>query len=244
MLKKVSYFTHQGPYLNINEDGVDSDIDLNLYTVYDGFGGNNVGDVATENAKNQIKKSFTKISADEDSTMPFVYSPRYILETNALMNAFHQSHQLLLKQNQEKKLEHRGGAAVCAFSISSKLATIVNCGNVRALLKRGNELKSLVAVDDFSNISSVESTQKNLTTVPSMALGLFEELSLHVVEFLPHKGDVLLLATDGMVSMLNDEQILNTVNSFDDDVHVLQKLAELNNEEGNWDNQSGIILRF
>lgn len=244
MLKKVSYYTHQGPYLNVNEDLVDSDIDLNLYSIFDGFGGSSVGDVASETVKNTLKKGFTKISADEDSTMPFIYSPRYILETNALMNAFHQGHQVLTKTNQERKVEHRGGSSVCALALSSKLASIVNCGNTQALLKRGDEVTSLVATDNFSRVSAVKSEQKSLTTLPTMALGLFEELHLHVVEFLPQKDDVVLLATDGLISMLTDQQIIETMNSHQDDVHLLQKLAELNNDFGNWDNQSGIILRF
>ncbi|MCK6596381.1 MAG: hypothetical protein L6Q33_14370, partial [Bacteriovoracaceae bacterium] len=61
MLKRVSYISHQGPYLNINEDLVDVDVDLNLYTVLDGFGGSNIGDLAAAELKDVIKKGFTKI---------------------------------------------------------------------------------------------------------------------------------------------------------------------------------------
>lgn len=244
MLKKVSYFTHQGPYLNINEDLVDSDIDLNLYSVYDGFGGSSIGDVAASLAKDSIKKGFTKISADEDSTMPFVYSSRYILETNALMNAYHQGHQALSVFNQNRRLEHRGGVSVCALAISSSIATIVNCGNTRALLKRDINLIPLIQSDTFELLSLVSNEQKNLTNLPTIALGLFEELQFHVSEFLPQKNDVVLLVSDGLVSMLTNEQIFETLNENSDDQLALQKLAELNNEMGNWDNQTGIILRF
>lgn len=244
MLKKVSYFTHQGPYLHINEDLVDSDVDLNLFTIFDGFGGSNVGDVASQTAKDQLKRGFTKISADEDSTMPFIYSARYVLETNALMNAFHQSHQALLKSNQNKKIENRGGSSACALALSSKIVAVVNCGNTNAFIKRGNEFKPLIPSDNFQLVSAVKEQQKNLTTLPTMALGLFEELQMHVTEFLPQKGDVVLLATDGLVSMLPESQIREIIDQDLDDVQLLQKLAEINNDFGNWDNQSGIILRF
>lgn len=245
MLKKVSYFTHQGPYLHVNEDLVDSDIDLNLYSVFDGFGGSNIGDTAASLARDSLKKGFTKISADEDSTMPFTYSARYILETNALMNAFHQGHQALTKINQDKRLDHRGGASVCALALSAKLVSIVNCGNTQAFLVRENKLHTLIAPDNFVHLSAVKDSQKTLTTIPTMGLGLFEELQLQVIEFLPQKDDIIILATDGLNSMLSETEIIDCLNNYANaDLECLSRLAELNNEQGNWDNQSGIILRF
>ncbi len=244
MLKKVSYFTHQGPFLNLNEDTLDSDIDLNLYTVLDGFGGGGIGDVSSQLAKETLKNCFTKISSDEDSTMPFVYSSRYLLETNALLNAFHQAHQAIMLANQNKNLSMRGGVSCCAVALSGNLATIVNCGNTTVYLKRGHSFSQIIASDSFENLTSVAPEQKNLTTLPAMALGLFTEIDLHVVEFLPQKNDILLLATDGLVSMVDHKNFVELFNSNDDDLVVLQNIAELNNGFGNWDNQSGIVLRF
>lgn len=244
MLKRVSYISHQGPYLNINEDLVDVDVDLNLYTVLDGFGGSNIGDLAAAEIKDVIKKGFTKISADEDSTMPFFYSSRYVLESNALLNAFHQGHQYLIKSNSEKKIEHRAGVAALAFALGEEMGTLVSCGNIRAVLMRKGVLKTIVAPENFEFLTTASDDQKNLTMLPNIALGLFEDIQFRVTEFIPLMGDVFILLTDGMFSQLKDEDILSLLNEKTDDADFLDALRDLNNQNGNWDNQSGIILRF
>lgn len=244
MLKRVSYLTHQGPYLNTNEDLVDIDVDLNLYTVLDGFGGSNIGDVAVLEMRDVIKKGFTKISADEDSTMPFFYSSRYILESNALLNAFHQGHQYLVKSNSERKVEHRAGVAAMAFALGNELGTFVSCGNVRAVLLRHGRLKTIVAPENFEFLNATTEEQKSLAMLPSIALGLFEDVQFKVTEFLPKVGDVVLMLTDGMYSQLNDDELLNLLSQNSDDAEFLDALRDLSNQKGNWDNQSGIILRF
>lgn len=244
MLKRVSYLTHQGPYLNINEDLVDVDVDLNLYTILDGFGGSNIGDVAALEVKDVIKKGFTKISADEDATMPFFYSSRYILESNALLNAFHQSHQQLIKNNNDRKLEHRAGVAAMAFALSDEIGTFVSCGNIRAILLRQDQLKTIVAPESFEFLSVTAEDQKSLAMLPTIALGLFEDIQFRVTEYLPATGDVVLLLTDGMFSQLKDEEIYQLLAQSNEDTDFLDALRELNNQKGNWDNQSGIILRF
>jgi hypothetical protein len=47
-----------------------------------------------------------------------------------------------------------------------------------------------------------------------------------------------------MFSQLKDEDILSLLNEKTDDADFLDALRDLNNQNGNWDNQSGIILRF
>jgi serine/threonine protein phosphatase PrpC len=61
-LKTFSAKTHQGPYLETNEDGYDFDFENNLFMVFDGFGGSGIGDRIVENLKNEIKKFYTQIT--------------------------------------------------------------------------------------------------------------------------------------------------------------------------------------
>lgn len=100
-LKAYAAQTHQGPYLQINEDGYDFDFENEIYMVLDGFGGSGIGDKAVDKLKQEIKNFYTQISDDPNATMPLYYNPRNILEGNAIMNALMNAHQNLLKMNLE-----------------------------------------------------------------------------------------------------------------------------------------------
>lgn len=101
-LKSFSAHSDQGPYLQINEDSYDFDLDNNLYMILDGFGGVGVGDIAISSLKENIKKFYTQVSEDPDATLPFFFSPKYLLEGNALINSILYSHNLLVKENMKK----------------------------------------------------------------------------------------------------------------------------------------------
>jgi serine/threonine protein phosphatase PrpC len=42
-LINFSVETHQGPFLNVNEDGFEFDFENEIFMIFDGFGGNNIG---------------------------------------------------------------------------------------------------------------------------------------------------------------------------------------------------------
>lgn len=77
-IKSYAMKTHQGPFLNLNEDLVEVDLVNNLFMVIDGFGGSNIGDKAASMVRDSLKRSFTKIASDPDSTLPFYFSHKYL----------------------------------------------------------------------------------------------------------------------------------------------------------------------
>ena len=107
-LKRYSAKTDQGPFLNVNEDDVDVDIINKLYLLFDGFGGAGIGDESVKIVRDNIKSFYLKFGSDPDSTFPFYYSPKYLLEGNALVNAINYSHDILKKHNKSKEMSDRG----------------------------------------------------------------------------------------------------------------------------------------
>ena len=75
-LKSYSAFSEQGPYLQVNEDAVEVDLINHLFLLLDGFGGSSVGDKAVQFVKDTVKKFYTKVGGDPDSTLPF-YQNQY-----------------------------------------------------------------------------------------------------------------------------------------------------------------------
>jgi len=68
---------------------------------------------------------------------------------------------------------------------------------------------------------------------------------VETVEHQLEKGDVILLCSDGLHSMINDEAILKTVTPFPATLPAAaQKLIDAANEAGGKDNVSVVLLRY
>lgn len=243
-LKSYGMQSHQGPHLNLNEDLVDADLVNNLFMLIDGFGGSNIGDRAAMMVRDHLKRSYTKISVDPDATLPFFYSHKYLIEGNALINAFHTAHQNVNKDNEQKSLDNRGGASVIAAAVAENILTMVSTGNCVAYLYRKGHLSLEVLPDSLASLSR-DSYQSFLHSVPMSGIGLFEDLHYNVRELRVCAGDVVIMLTDGAYSRVNADEIKYTIETnLESEMEAIKELFRLSNDRGNLDNQSAIILQF
>ena len=236
--------THQGPHLNINEDLVDADIGNFLFMVIDGFGGSAIGDRAAEIIKDSIKRSYTKIAIDPEATLPFYFSHKYLIEGNALINAFKSAHQSVTRDNESKNFESRGGGSVIAGAISENILTIVSTGNCTAYLYRKGHLTHEILPDSLMSLSR-DMFQNYFHSIPMSGIGLFEDLHYSVRELKLREGDTIVFLSDGAYSRLNIEELKYMVEKFrDQEDMLLKEIFAMSNERGNLDNQSGLVLQF
>lgn len=243
-LKSYAAKTNQGPYLQTNEDDIDIDLVNGLYLIFDGFGGFSVGDKGVALVKETIKKFYTKIGGDPDSTLPFYYSPKYLLEGNALINAMEYAHFLLKKENSDKEMNSRAGAASIGVAQSENILTFASTGNCMALLYTRGELLKIVEPDSFSKVSG-DIFDGQFSSAPMSGFGLFDDLHLKVSEVRVQKGDRVILLTDGVFSRLNINEIRDLVIKEEkSNQEKIEELFELANSRGNLDNQSTIFLNF
>lgn len=243
-LKSYGIQTHQGPYLNLNEDLVDADLINNLFMVIDGFGGSNVGDRAASIIRDSIKRYFTKIAIDPEATLPFFYSPKYLIEGNALVNAFLLAHKNINSDNQSKSLNNRGGGSVLAVAISENILTAVSTGNCVAYLYRKGHLSLEVLPDSLASLSR-DTFHAHLHSVPMGGMGLFEDLHYSVREIKITEGDQFIVLSDGAYGRISTDEIKYTIEkNLENELDIIEDLFKLSNERGNLDNQSGLILKF
>lgn len=243
-LKSYGMLSHQGPHLNLNEDIADIDLANNLYMVIDGFGGSNIGDRAASMIRDTLKRSYTKISVDPDSTLKFFYSARYLIEGNALINALHLSHQVITQDNESKAMSNRGGGSVLGAALAENVLTLVSTGNCSAWLYRKGHLSNEVLPDSLRCLSR-DRFSSFLHTAPMSGVGLFEDLHFQVRELKISAGDLILLFTDGIYSRLEDHEIKYTVEkNLHNEMDIIKDLMTLANERGNLDNQTALLLQF
>ncbi len=243
-LKAYAAQTHQGPYLQVNEDGYDFDFENDLYMVFDGFGGSGRGDRAVEILKQEIKTFYTHISDDPNATMPLYYNPKNLLEGNAILNSMMNAHQNLLKNNNEKPVNQKAGASAIVAVRSESLLILVGVGNCCAYHFRQGKL-SKVIVEDTLQYLSKDQFELRFRTAPMTAFGMYPELGYQLREVRLAEGDKVILLTDGVYAQLNEEELLYTLNkSAPDAQERINSLLKLSNTRGNLDNLTAMILEF
>ncbi len=242
-LKSFSARTDQGPYLQINEDDIEIDLVNNLFMLFDGFGGNNAGDVAVKFLKEKLKVFYSKVGGDPDATLPFFYSPRYLIEGNALINSMRYAHSLLCSKNQQLAMNERGGSSAIVAAMADNILTVASTGNCKGHLCRHGRLQPLNTPDTLIPLTSYDHT-KHFYTSPISGFGLFDHLDLDVREFRLRAGDMVVLISDGVYSRVHEEELSHILNLKQDDGDKIDQLFDLANERGNMDNQSAVILQF
>ncbi len=243
-LKGYSSKTHQGPFLKINEDDIDVDLINDLFLIFDGFGGAGIGDRAVGIIKESVKNIYTRIGTDPDATFPFFYSPKYLIEGNALINAMNYAHSVILKENANKEMSERGGASGIGAALSENIITFASVGNCVAYLYRKGILEPIVLPDSLSSLSR-DNYESYFQTAPMSGFGLFEDFHLQVRELRIHPGDQIVMMSDGAYSRIERRELKYIMGQGD--LRPIEKIEEFfntANSRGNLDNQSVILLQF
>lgn len=243
-LKAYAAQTHQGPYLQVNEDGYDFDFENDIYMVLDGFGGSGSGDRAVEKLKQEIKQFYGQLSHDPNATMPLYYNPRNLLEGNALMNSLLNAHVNLMKANHERPINQRAGASAVIAVRADSLMILVGVGSCAAYHFREGKLTQVMHQDTYSMLAK-DPTQHKFKNFPMNAIGMYPELGQTLREVRLVQGDKIVLMTDGVYEQLSEEELLYVLNkSAPDAQERVNSLLKLSNDRGNLDNQTALILEF
>ena len=246
MAKLISYAvkTDQGPYLQVNEDDQDIDLVNNLFLIFDGFGGSGIGDRCVAKLKETIKKFYVKIAIDPDSTLPFFFSYKYLIEGNFLVNSMHCAHSLLKKDNQDKDMSQRDGASMIGAALAENILTFASVGNCSSYLYRKGGLSRIVHPDGMQSLAT-DIHMPYFSTAPTSAFGLFDDLHLQVHEQRILKGDLIVMMTDGAYARIKDEELKFIIEKQGTLLpQKIKEVMDLANARGNLDNQTTIFLQF
>jgi len=243
-LRSYSAFTHQGPYLETNEDGYDFDFENEIYLIMDGFGGSGYGEKAIAKTKENIKKFYTQIAQDPNATMPLYYNPRNLLEGNALVNSLMSAHSALYEENNAKNINQRSGISLISAVQAESILILMSVGNCCAYQYRRGNLQKIINEDSYALLST-DSFGNKFKSFPMSAMGMYHEIGFQLKEIRLAPMDKIILLTDGVFSHVSEQEIQHVLSSqFPDDKERINSLLKLSNSRGNLDNQTVMILEF
>ena len=205
----------------------------NLLVVADGMGGHRAGDFASRFVVESLKEDL--VSSTEDG-------PEAMLR-KAIQSA---NHKLREVARQDVRLEGMGTTLVAATVIEHTLY-FANIGDsrlyllnddIRQLSRDHSFVQEMVRLGGLNAEEAKHHPDKNIIT---RAIGAKEKVEIDFFEYRLKKGDIILMCTDGLSNMIEDEEMFRIVKSSRDIVEAVERLVERANDNGGSDN-IGVVL--
>jgi PPM family protein phosphatase len=243
--------TDVGRKRDANEDSFAVVPEDHLFVVADGMGGHAAGEVASRLAVAAIADFIASTRQDADITWPYEYDLSIPMEGNRLKTAIRLANQRILDTiSQKKDLEGMGTTLVGAM-VNGQRAFVGHVGDSRAYLIRDGAITQITSDHSWVNeqvklgfLSKSDASRHPFRNVVTRALGSRDDVVVDVTEQPLRPGDFLLLCSDGLNTMVDDETIVRTVldNSGDVDAAAGRLVARAN-ENGGEDNITVILIK-
>lgn len=211
----------------------------NLFIVADGMGGHKAGDYASRTCVETVVKNI------EDSPLRTPIS--------TMEEAIHEANKRLYEEAANNSdLEGMGTTFVAAMISEENLLYVANIGDSRLYIINGDQIKQVT--EDHSLVEEMikngELDRKEARFHPNKniitrALGTAKEVVADYFEVPLIEGDVVLLCSDGLCNMMEDDDIMYIVRHCHEDIQTAaRQLIEKANENGGKDNISIILIKI
>lgn len=207
-----------------------------LFIVADGMGGHAAGEVASEIAVDTVSNAYYQDDNDDVRT--------------SLLQAIRRANAAIHQRAAENMLRSGMGTTCVAAVLRGNVAYIANVGDSRAYLVRKAQIRqvsqdhSWVAEQVRAGLLTEEQArthaQRNVIT---RSLGTQPEVEIDFFQEFLEEGDSLILCSDGLSGLVNDEELQRTVEQFGPRESVYH-LVERANENGGPDNITAIVAHI
>jgi protein phosphatase len=243
--------TDVGRRRKINEDSFLVSPESSLYAVCDGMGGHNAGEVASKMAIETIAAFVERSGVEKEITWPWGLDANLSFDGNRLKTAVRLANARVFQAADNREELTGMGTTVVASIVTGQLLTIASAGDSRCYLVRAGELKQLTRDDSWVSaalgegiLNSDDVEHHPLRNVITKAVGARDTIDLDVVEHQLEPGDLILLCSDGLHGMINDQEISRILGAADAALEdASASLIEAANEAGGRDNVTVVLLR-
>ena len=214
--------------------------DVKLYILADGMGGYKGGEIASQMAttcvKNYIENNFNQITKDRDSLIQLIgssmeYANMVIYEKskeNKELEGMGTTLEICLIYNNKVYIGHVGDSRI--YRVRKQL--------IRKLTQDHSYVQKLVKDGKITKEEAEVHPKKNML-MKAIGCSAFVEPDVAVKGFL--KDDILVMTSDGLTNMVEQEKIYTVVNGNIEKAPA--KLIELANDNGGVDNITVIVIK-
>lgn len=214
--------------------------DVKLYILADGMGGYKGGEIASQMAtmcvKNYIENNFNQITKDRDSLIQLIgssmeYANMVIYEKskeNKDLEGMGTTLEICLIYNNKVYIGHVGDSRI--YRVRKQL--------IRKLTQDHSYVQKLVKDGKITKEEAEVHPKKNML-MKAIGCSAFVEPDVAVKGFL--KDDILVMTSDGLTNMVDQEKIFTVVNGNIEKAPA--RLIELANNNGGVDNITVIVIK-
>lgn len=207
----------------------------NLFIVADGMGGHNAGDYASKATVETIVEKIGN-TAETDRT-------RILEEAIQAANTL-----IRQKARESADLEGMGttvvaatceGNSLCVANVGDSRLYVANKKEIRQITKDHSWVAEMVRRGGLGKEEARNHPDKNIIT---RAVGADDGVKVDFFTVQLKEGDLILMCTDGLTNMLEDEEIRMILDGARDMVEKAEELVAAANERGGRDNISVILI--
>ena len=207
----------------------------NLFVVADGMGGHNAGEYASR---------FTV-----DKMVEVISQNRQQEPVAAMKEALTEANSQLLEEAGADPSKSGMGTTVVAATVIGDLLHVANIGDsrlyvidheaIRQITRDHSLVEEMVRLGEMDKAAAKVHPDKNIIT---RAIGVTRELAVDFFEVDLRPGDMILLCSDGLTNMVEDEEIKEIVLEQKNIVEKAEKLINTANENGGKDNITVVLI--
>ena len=244
--------TDRGLRRHHNEDQFLVRDDLDLFVVCDGMGGHAAGEVASDLAVKEVERVIEATRGFHEDTWPDGWDSRASVNCNRLVQAIVAAHRRVTGAVEgDSELRGMGATIVSALvDQERRQLAVAHVGDSRAYIYRGGVINlitsdhSWVHEQVMAGLLSAEAARNHpLKNVVTRALGGAQEPVVDLNEQTLEDGDIVLLCSDGLNTMLSDDEIKQVLDRGGDLTPLAYQLVAEANRRGGVDNITVVLAR-
>lgn len=234
-----------GKLRNLNEDSYyipEENLGIDIFVLSDGMGGHNAGEVASALATSAAKSYIV-------NNYEFTFNEKEDIQ-KLINGAVEYANMIVYEKSKEDEKYKKMGATLEVVLIIQDKIYIAHAGDsriyrlrkdiFRKLTKDHSYIEKLVDEGKISKEEAKNHPDKNMIT-KAIGNGMIVEADIIYKKFV--KGDTLLICSDGLTNMVEEDRIKEILLNTPDDVNIAQKLVDEANNNGGIDNITVIVIK-
>lgn len=207
----------------------------NLFIVADGMGGHKAGEYASRYTIERVVASVLRNEKEEP--------------VKILNEAIKKANELLIAESREDVSKNGMGTTLVAATIIGRKLFVANVGDsrlyliadrIRQITRDHSLVEEMVRLGEMKESEAREHPDKNIIT---RAIGAADTVEVDFFEVDLGEKDTILLCTDGLTNMVEDNEIEKIIFDWDNVEEEVRALIRTANSNGGRDNITAIIIK-